>query len=170
MFSIANGNHILRYTEKEYRNYLKENPSAICQMLIYYYASKNWGYDDTRMFEDYDEQWLALMIDSEFSSNLNFDLEDFHYKQLLPYQKAVIDFTQIIIPAILQDWDFWLKGGTPLEIVYSVFANNLDIDSVNGRVVNKEHAVNRGIEMIRCLQDNNYKPDTPFEQWELIIY
>lgn len=169
IFSVCNGNHILRYSEEEYRNYLKENPSAICQMFIYYFVSANWGYDDPRMFENYDEQWLAVKIDSGFSSDLQFDLDDFDYERLLPYQKAVIDFTEIIIPVIKLKWDHWFKTGTPLEMVYSVFANNLNVDS-NGNVLNKEHAISRGMDMIRCCLDDQYKPQVPFEKWELIIY
>lgn len=169
MFSIFNGNHILRYSEKEYRDYLINNPSAICQMLVLHHASNNWGYDDARMYKNYDEQWLALMIDTEFSSDLDFDLDDFSYEKLLPYQKAIIDFTNAIIP-IIQDWDNWFEGGTPIEMVYFVFANNMDIDGTSGTVLNKEYAINRGIDMLRRIMDDNYKPTIPFEQWELIIY
>jgi hypothetical protein len=169
MFSIANGNHILRYSEKEYRDYLMQNPAVICQMLVIYHAASNWGYEDSRMFENYDEQWLASTIDIEFSSNLDFGLDDFSYEKLLPYQKAVIDFTYAIIP-VIEDWSHWLKGGSLLESVYAVFANNLSLNTADGVVLNKEHAINRGIEMIRCVLNDKYKPEVPFEKWELIIY
>lgn len=169
MFSIANGNHILNYSEKEYRDYLAKHPTALCKLLILYHASNNWGYDDPRMFDNYDEQWLASQVDPSFKTHLDFDLSDFHIDNLEPYQKAIIGFTYILI-AIIKDWNKWLQSGSRLESVYSVLANNLHIDADNQKVLNIESANNRSLEMVKCIQDEYYRPDFPFESWELVIY
>lgn len=169
IFSIANGNHICRYTEEEYRNHLAKNPSDLIKMLVIYHASLNWGYDDPRMFDDYDEQWIASKIDPQFDTELDFDLDDFHYDNLHPYQKAVIDFTQIILDMI-KDWDRWFSEGSPLEKVYAVFASNLHLDKKSSSVLNKNYAIKRGKQMFKSIEDSSYTPNPKFESWELVIY
>ena len=169
MFSLANGNHIQRYTEVEYRDYLSKMPTAICKMLMVYHGSMNWGEDDPRMYMDYDEQWLASEVDPDFSSSLDFNLDDFRIDNLKPYQKAVVGFTYILI-ALVEDWELWLQSGSALEKVYSTYANNLHIDKETQEILNIEHANNRGVEMFRCVQDEDFKPKIPFADWELVIY
>ena len=45
MFSIANGNYILRYSEVEYRDFLAASPSVIIDLLTIYFVSSNWGFE-----------------------------------------------------------------------------------------------------------------------------
>lgn len=169
MFSLANGNHILRYTEIDYTNYLCEHPKAICYLLILSNISNNWGYEDPRMFENYDEQWLASQIDPSFESLLNFELDDFRYDNLLPYQKAVYDFTEALLDEI-DDFSKWLNGGSYLECIYAVFANNMQLNSDNQEIVNKNEAISRGLEMYRLINNNAHTLSRPFENWEQLIY
>ena len=169
MYSIANGNHILRYSDMEYRDFLLETPSAIVDLLTIYYTSSNWGYDDYRMFENYDEQWLAEKVDDRFNCSLDFNLPDFNYANLQPYQQVVIDLTEEIIKEE-KGFSTLLDTGTPIERIYAVLACNIDIDKENNRVKNKSHAIARAIEMYKTLLHEGYKPSEPFEDWELIIY
>ncbi|MCG8575934.1 MAG: hypothetical protein MI810_13685 [Flavobacteriales bacterium] len=168
IFSVANGNHILNYSEKEYRHFLIEKPEKLENLFLLYFISSNWGYDDVRMFDNYDEQWLAQQIDTSFKSKLSFELADFSYQNLLPYQKAVVDFTTQLRCEI-KDWTKWLQGGSLMERIYSVFANNLHLNT-HGEVINKKYAIQRGLEMFKLLRDSQYQPSPPFEDWELVIY
>ncbi|GAA3642756.1 DUF7677 family protein [Flavivirga jejuensis] len=169
MFSIANGNHILRYSEMEYRDFLIKSPNTIVDLLIIYYASSNWGCDDARMFENYDEQWLTEKIDARFNSSLDFKLPDFSYANLQPYQQVVIDLTKEIINEE-KGFSTLLNTGTPIERIYAVLACNIDIDKKDNKVKNKAHAIARAIEMYKTLILGGYEPSEPFEDWELIIY
>mgnify|MGYP001791579800 CR=1 FL=1 len=168
MFSVANGNHILRYSEMEYRDFLAKSPYHLIDLLIIYYVSSNWGYDDPRMFENYDEQWLAEKVDESFKSSLQFDLPDFNYANLLPYQQVVVDFTKVLIDNV-KDFSILLNSGSPIEIIYAVLACNLDMDDHN-KVKNKNHAINRALEMYRKTFTKGYTLSKPFEEWELVIY
>ncbi|NOQ72050.1 MAG: hypothetical protein GQ574_08620 [Crocinitomix sp.] len=168
MYAIANGNYILQYTAKEYRDYLTESPSEIIQLLVIYHASSNWGYDDPRMFENYDEQWLAEKVDSNSQSSLDYNLPDFNYNNLLPYQKVVIDFTQRLITEA-NDFSNLLHQATNLERIYAVLANNIRVDSESNEILNKEATLDRAIEMYYNIVLKNYKISKPFEAWELRI-
>ena len=167
-FSIANGNHILRYTEQEYRPYLSQHPKALSQLFIYAFASDNWGYEDNRYFEDYDEQWLSQQVDSTFNCTLDFNDKAFDYHKLLPYQKLVIDFTQDLLKQV-SDLDTLLHQGSQLEMIYAVVANNIDLDSFTGDVLNKAQAISRGLDMYHYIMHNK-SPLQPFEQWETVLF
>ncbi|MCH2044884.1 MAG: hypothetical protein MK212_12265 [Saprospiraceae bacterium] len=169
MFSIANGNHLLPYSEVEYRDFLATSPNVIIDLLIIYFVSSNWGYDDPRMFENYDEQWLAMQIDPTFTSVLDFSLPDFQYSNLRPYQQVVIDFTQALIVEA-EHFSLLLQTGTPIERIYAVLACNMDIDVQENFVKNKDHAIGRALEMYRCIFVKDYNLAQAFETWELVIY
>ena len=170
MFSIANGNHILRYTENEYIHYLEDHPEALCKMLLLYHISYNWGYDDPRMFENYDEQWLAEKVDSAFKSKLDFSLSDFDYDNVLPYQKVVLDFTKRLINEAEDINNSLFKSASSLESIYVVLANNIEVDAQNQEIRNAETAIHRALEMYWHLNSSDYTPTKPFENWELVIY
>lgn len=153
----------------EYRYFLRETPTAIVNLLTIYFASSNWGYNDSRMFENYDEQWLAEKIDERFNSSLDFNLPDFNYSNLQPYQQVVIELTKEIIKEEM-GFSTLLDTGTPIERIYAVLACNIDIDEENNTVKNKGHAIARAIEMYKTLLHEGYEPSEPFEDWELIIY
>ncbi len=169
MFSVANGNHILNYSEMEYRPYLSKSPNAVVDMLALYYGSSNWGYDDPRMFEEYDVQWLTEKVDPSFKSSLDFNLPDFGYVKLQPYQQVIIDFTKALIHEV-KDWSILLKTGTPIEQIYAVLACNMDVDVHNkDQIKNKVHVIHRGLEMYKNLLVKGYKVSRPFESWELMV-
>jgi hypothetical protein len=169
MFSIANGNHILRYSELEYRDFLATSPSVIMDLLTIYFVSSNWGYDDPRMFENYDEQWLAKQTDPVFTSVLDFSLCDFKYTNLKPYQQVIVDFTQALI-AEADHFELLLHTGTPIERIYAVLACNIDIDEQDNLVKNRGYAIGRALEMYRLIFVKDYNLVQPFETWELVIY
>lgn len=166
-FSVANQNHILRYTEKDYHDFLIENPAALVKMLIFLFVAENWGYDSPR-FASYDEEWLAMQVDADFKSELEFELPEFAYENLLPYQKATVDFTQTLLDRA-ENFSVMLKKSTSMEIVYAVFANNLDLDPVSGMIKNKDHAIQRGLEMY-LLFEQGIEPAIRFEQWEVVLF
>lgn len=174
-FLIANGTLILRYTDIDYRKYLINNPEYLAKLFAIYFTQYNWGYEDERFFEHYDEQWLATICDEGFKTELSFNQEYFLYKNHLPWQRVVIDFTKQLITcrdeAIPLKHQDILKGmlqiGTPFEAVYAVLVNTMDIDSITGEVRNKEHAINRAFDMLKAYIIPDYKPIKPFKEWEV---
>ncbi|GMQ63829.1 DUF7677 family protein [Vallitalea maricola] len=174
-FLIANGTLILRYSDIDYRKYLINNPEYLVKLFAIYFTQNNWGYEDKRFFKYYDEQWLATICDEDFKTELSFNQEYFSYKNHLPWQRAVVDFTnQLItcsdeaIPLKPQEiLNTMLQTGTPFEQVYAVLVNTMDINPITGEVGNKEHATNRAFDMLKRYIISDYKPIEPFKEWEI---
>lgn len=171
-FSLANGNHILQHTEEEYRDYLLENKEMIPMLFTIRFISDNWGYEDERYFEFYDEQWIATKVDPVFKCHIDFKEEYFDVEKLIPWQKTIVEFTKRLIifeidgkPVI----ERLLDRGTPLEMIYSVIANVMEFDGEDGEVLNSEYTIERAFEMVKVLKIDGYKPGIPFELWETEI-
>lgn len=171
-FSVANGNHILQHSEEEYRDYLLKNKEIIPMLFSLNFTVDNWGDEDERYFESYEEQWLAKKVDPELKCTLEFSEEYFNIDNLLLWQKTIIEFTKKLISFDVEGKpviERLLDTGTPLEMIYAVIANVMEVDDKNGEVLNREHAINRAFEMVKVLKIEGYKPDIPFEKWETEI-
>ncbi|MDX6332515.1 MAG: hypothetical protein QOI83_4898 [Streptomycetaceae bacterium] len=59
--------------------------------------------------------------------------------------------------------------GSPLEQVFAIFANVLQVDQ-NGKVVNYGDAEYRAAQWIRRYCDPSYQVEPPFERWETELH
>ena len=169
-FSLANGNHILRYTEEEYRDYLTDHPKIIADLFKMEFINGNLlEVDNTQFDYDPDEIFLALKCDKGFKSSHEVNPDNFNYKDLLPWQQAVIDFTHCLVDEF-KDLSSMLESGSRLEMVYAVFVNNLELDSSLNEVCNKEEAINRGLAMYQYQIEKNSSSKFIFEKWETELF
>lgn len=171
-FSVANGNHILRYSEEEYRDYIIGNKEILADLFTLRFTQDNFGYDDERCFKDFDEQYLALRCVPDFKTDLKFEKEYFNCEKLLPWQKTVVEFTKQLIYFEIHGKlviEKLLDTGSPLESIYGVLVNVLEYDEKTGIVLNSKDSILRAFEMVKKLRIPEYKPEIPFKNWEIEI-
>ncbi len=126
-FSIANGNHIMRYSEEDYRQHLAANPQQMVKLFTLFLHTDNFDESDKRNYDNYTEQWLAKECDTAFKTELVFKKEYFSTTNLQPWQQSVIEYTEKICGTDcgLQDM---LDSGSPLEMCYGVLMNRLQVN------------------------------------------
>jgi hypothetical protein len=58
-----------------------------------------------------------------------------------------------------------MESGSPLEMVFTIFTNVLEVDEA-GKVTNEGHARRRAAQWIRAYCEPAYEVDPPFQDWE----
>jgi hypothetical protein len=61
------------------------------------------------------------------------------------------------------------KEPSAIEQAYAIFANVLEIDE-NGKVTNLKHAEKRATDYLRSYCDRSFRPEPPFEDWEVALH
>jgi len=65
--------------------------------------------------------------------------------------------------------DEWKFDASELEMIFSVYLNNLEIDEER-KPVNNRYSLSRVVDFILCLFDDSYSPDEAIEVWETKLW
>jgi len=67
------------------------------------------------------------------------------------------------------DYSAVLTEPSAMEAIYAVFSNVIELDD-DGVVVNQAEAMRRAAQYVLTWVDHDYKPQPPFEDWELELH